>query len=330
MIFRLMPACGVRRPWTFGGGDDGNSQVRVSCPPGRIVRAIMALAVMASGPAWPAGTGEVNVVAELKVFLSQKEAELAQLVVERKTKLREADLLAKKVEGQKERKNPNWFERRVIARNLSKLRTEFSVIERVTVREQTVREEAFACAAAIVAELESSLERQLTRLHREQRVDADLKRRYKRVVPFKVHLYSFTKTGAAIERAMALEKERKFYQHKMNELTPHIPIPAELPKGVEWSKEMIEDQRSAYESNIARLQSEREQLVQEKRLRKNLADTLAKEIKAGSEMFQSRIDTQVVDYDRKIRMYQKRLNQIPALPRPAFVDDGPNRAKVKL
>ena len=133
MIFWRLLAGGARMPWVCG--DDRNSRVRVPCPPGRIKWAVMAVAVMASGPLWPAGMGEVNVVAELKFFLSQKEAELAQLVVEHKTKLREADFLAKKVEGQKERKNPNWFQRRAIARNLSKLRAQFVDIERVTVRE---------------------------------------------------------------------------------------------------------------------------------------------------------------------------------------------------
>jgi len=265
------------------------------------------------------GSGSEAVIADLKIFLSEKEKELVQLVVERKGKLKEAEPLAAKVEAQKENENLGWFEKRTVEKNLARLRTRFEDIERVSAREDEVREEAFACAAAIVAELESSLERQLARLHEARRAAtllSDSGRDGK------------TERRQQIERVMALEKSRKLFQRKMNTLMPNIQVPDELPRDVPWSKEMIEDQQRAYEANIARFQSERELKIQERRLRRSLADALRSEAAAGDSESGRRIDAEIREYDRKIEIYKDKLDRMPVAPGSRSSGGGASRGPV--
>ncbi len=264
---------------------------------------------MALRPCGAAETGGSHVAPELKIFLSQKEQELAQLVAGRTNNLKEADTLARQVEAQKEKPNRDWFEQRALEKNLATLRAQLEDIERVTARERAVREEAFAYAAAIVAELETSLKRQFIKIQQQQR-EASRQREADRVVPLRVLIYTFTKSGVAIERALVLDEERRVHQGKMNALQPHNPPFAELPKGVPWSKEMIEDQRRAYEEHIVRLKSEREQLLKEERLRESLADALPEMVGTDWMARKARINAQVVEYDRKIEIYQDKLDRM--------------------
>ncbi len=272
---------------------------------------------MAGSALWPTGTGaeaaqspanartgKDSIIAGLKAFLSRKEGELVQLVAVRKKKLKEADALAKQVEEQKERGDLGWFERRAVEKDLARLRTQFEDIERVTVKERAVREESFACAAAIVAELETSLERQLADIKR-QRMSASL---------FDSESRREIQSGRQqrIERVRALEKSRGIYQRRMNALMPRIQVPGELPTDVPWSKEMIEDQRRSYEASIARFQSERELLLQERRLRRSLADVLPEVPKNGRAASEKRIEKRIREYDRKIEIYKDKLDRMPS------------------
>ena len=222
-------------------------------------------------------------------YLKIKEAELAQLVVERKKVQREADALAPQVKAQKERTDLSWFERKSLERNMGRLRAQLESIEKTTAREREVRDQAFACAAAIVAELEDSLNAALGQLYEQQKNGGS--------------------TADQVEKVMALEKERKLIQRKADGLRPEIPIPAELPTGVPWSKEMLEDQRSAYEANIARLLDEREQLVREKELRKSLGSMLPGSKGSDAESM-TRLDVKIAEYDRKITMYREKKDRL--------------------
>jgi hypothetical protein len=228
-------------------------------------------------------------VRALREYLKLKEAELAQLVVERKKVQREAESLAPQVKAQKERTDLSWFERKSLERSMGRLRAQLESIEKTTARERDVRDQAFACAAAIVAELEDSLNAALGRLYEQQK--------------------SGGSTADQVEWVMDLEKERKLIQRKADGLRPEIPIPAELPTGVPWSKEMLEDQRSAYEANIARLLDEREQLVREKELRKSLGSVLPGSKGADAESM-TRLDARIAEYDRKIAMYREKKDRL--------------------
>lgn len=257
------------------------------------------------------GSDREAVIVDLKSFLSEKETELAGLVAERTKKLSEAENLAKKVEARKERDDLGWFERRAVEKDLARLRTQFEDIERLTVSERETREEAFACAAAIVAELETSLERQLARLH-EARAGA--------TVSSETGHEPQTARRQEIDRVMALERDRNLHQRKMNALMPSIQVPAELPRDVPWSKEMIEDQGRAYEANIARLQAERELLVQELNLRRRLAGVLPDSARGSRSASEERIEVQIREYDRKIEIYRDKLDRMPS------VSDGSRKA----
>jgi hypothetical protein len=224
------------------------------------------------------------------VFLANKEKELSQLVSERQAKNKEADDLSGRVEKQKERKDPGWFERRAIEKDLGRLRTLLESIEPLTARERDVRNEAFTCASAIVLVLEGALERLL----------ADLQDRQKRKL-----------VGEGdVERIRALEKERRLFQGKVNALMPEIPLPAELPKGVAMSQAMIEDQRRNYEASIARLVDGRAQAVQERRLEDIREDTLP-EASVDKAAKRARHDAKITEFGGKIRSYQEKLRRLP-------------------
>jgi len=230
-------------------------------------------------------------VRALREYLKIKEAELAQLVVERKKVQREAGTLASQVKTQKERQDLSWFERKSLERNMGRLRAQLELIEKTTTKEREVRDQAFACAAAIVAELEDSLNAALASLYERQKGGES--------------------TAGQVEQVMRLERERKLMQRKADGLRPEIPIPAELPTGVPWSKEMLDDQRSAYEANIARLLDEREQMVREKELRKSLDSMLPGSREADSESMK-RLDARIADYDRKIAKYREKKDKLPS------------------
>ena len=236
-------------------------------------------------------------VADLKAYLAQKENDLSQLTIEHRGRVADADALARQVKAQKGHPDAGYFEQRALEKNLARLRVLYEDLEKVSVREQEVREEAFAAAAAIVAELETFLEADLLGL----RDQTDPAARHRQA-----------------DRVFQLERDRREFQGRMNALTPEIPVPRDLPAGVTWTPEMVEDQRRSWEATIARLQAEREQLVQEQALRRNLAEALRDGGKAADGTVRmdaattARMEARVADLDRKIRLYREKFNRLAA------------------
>jgi len=226
-------------------------------------------------------------VTELKAYLAQKEAELARLTVQHRQQLKDADELGHTVAAQKERQDGSWFGQGSVERNMARLRAQLEEIEKVTARETEVREEAFAAASAIVVELEDFLDLAMHDLPAE---GADRKKR--------------------VERVLLLERDRRIYQGKMNALTPEIPLPAELPTSVNWTAEMVEDQRRVYEAAIARLQADREQLNQQQRLRSQLAESVSATMAEDSATVRARTADRIAEIDRKLRMYRLKLDRL--------------------
>jgi len=232
----------------------------------------------------------------LKAYLAQKEADLARLAAQHRQQLRDADELGRTVAAQKARQDGSWFGQGSVERNMARLRAQLEEIEKVTARETEIREEAFAAASAIVVELEDFLDLAMRDL------PADGADRRKRV-----------------ERVMALEHDRRTYQGKMNALMPEIPLPAELPASVNWTTEMIEDQRRVYEAAIARLQADREQFNQQQRLRIQLAESVSATVAGDSAAMRARSADRMAEIDRKLRVYRTKLDRLgqPSLTRSA-------------
>lgn len=247
----------------------------------------------AGWPVGPAGAAEPTreqKIVDLKAYLAQKETALTQLTAEHRTRLNDADALAGQVRARKARGDTGYFEQRALEKSLARLRVLYEDMEKVSGREQEVREEAFASAAAIVAELETLLETELVALR--DLTDPAARRKM-------------------ADRVLGLERDRRAYQNRMNALTPEIPVPRDLPAGVTWSPEMVEDQRRSWEATIARLQAEREQLVQERGLRRNLAEALPGSVRADASA-DARVDARIADLDRKIRMYREKFSRLSA------------------
>lgn len=254
---------------------------------GGIMCAGVATAAAAAAAAEPSREQKV---ADLKGYLARKETELSQLTAEHRTRLNDADALAGQVRAQKARGDAGFFEQRALEKNLGRLRVLYEEMEKVSGRVQDVREEAFAAAAAIVAELETSLEQDLVALR--DLTDPAARRK-------------------AADRLLALERDRRVFQGKMNGFTPDIPVPRDLPAGVAWTPEMVEDQRRSWEATIARLQAEREQVVQERGLRRNLAEALPGAVRSDAAA-EARLDARIADLDRKIRLYREKFNRLAA------------------
>jgi len=227
-------------------------------------------------------------VAELKFYLAGREHVLASVGAERKAMLKQADSLAGRVESQKEKEDRSWFEQRAVEKNMARLRTLLQEIQELSAREQDVLDEALAAAAALVAEIEDVLEKDLVELRRNGGGDGK---------------------GRKVEGVLALEKERKIYQAKLNSLMPSLELPLDLPPGVSWTKEMIEDQRRAYEASMARLQAEKQLLLQEKRLRGLIKDAVPGVAGAESEGA-GRIEARIADLDRKLTLCRDKLARI--------------------
>lgn len=264
----------------------------VAVPAGTSPGSVVAPAPARAGTAQGVGVNVVapareQKVAELKGYLAQKEAELARLTAQHRRQLKEADELGRLVATQKERQDGSWFGQGAVERNMARLRAQLEDIEKVTARETEVREEAFAASSAIVLELEEFLDRALRELPAE---GPDRARR--------------------VERVMALERDRKTYQSRMNALMPDLPLPAELPTTVSWTKEMVEDQRHVYEAAIARLQADREDLNQQQQLRIQLAASVSATVAVDSAAARARTAARIAEIDRKLKLYRTKLDRL--------------------
>lgn len=250
---------------------------------GRILRIALAAAAIAASAVADDGARDKR-IAELRVFLAKKEKELVRLTSLHSDKLRKADPLAKEVEKQKELKSRGWFEQRALEKNLAKLRPQLEEIERVAAERRAAREESFAAASAIVSEIESALEDGLNRLRDEENPD---------------------ERQRLIGSLVGLDRERKIFQGKANRLMPAIPLPADLPADVPWSDEMAEDICSAYAAAVARLETEREDLLKEQRLRRSLAENLP-DAPASAES-EPRLKVALAETERKLANFRDKL-----------------------
>lgn len=261
--------------------------------------AVLAAALLggpAGAAAAAAAAGPEQRLADLRSFLSRKEGELAQLTTLHDRQLKEADALAREVEAQKEKPDRNWFEQRAVEKNLARLRAELQEIERGAVRERAVKEEAFAAAAAVVSELESLLDADLGRLR--DRTDPGAREKL-------------------LERVQATEKERRAAQRKMNDLTPSIPLPADLPPNVPWTREMIEDQKRACEAVLARLGAERDSLRDEERLRDRFAEAVAGATTAEDSGRRQRVEARLAEVERDLARFKAKYDRLTEAPAPS-------------
>lgn len=251
-----------------------------------------AAAAAEPGPAKGPGRRAAE-IAGLKTFLDEKEKALAQLMADYKTKLGDADALARDLEAQKEKADRSWFEQRTLERSTARLRVMYDDIEHLAARKQEVRTDAWSCAAAIVADLEDELAADLARLNANLAPAA---------------------RDRLVEDVRALETDRRVYQRRMNELAPDLPAPAELPRGVTWTREMIEDQRRVYEATIARLQIERGDLVQQRELRRLLGSSLTLTGTDGADdgASRTRLDLKIAELDRRIAATREKLGRLAA------------------
>jgi hypothetical protein len=199
------------------------------------------------------------------------------------------------------------MEQRELEKLLARGRVQLEDIEQLHEKETETRDEAFAAAAAVVAEYETFMQEDLVRLR-------DL------AGPAPVPSVP-AQSGAPGERqrltdrVLVYERERRLYQGKMNSLTPANPMPIEIPSGATWTREMIEDQRRAWEAAIARLQAERNQLVQEQGLRRALAEALPGATVAGDGAnADAGLAARIAELDRRIKAYRDKLNRLAGSP----------------
>ena len=260
----------------------------------RIARMIAVLTIAASPAlAWAGVDAGERRIAELKTFLDGKERELSGFLAERVDKMREMEALAREVETRKRNKNPGWLEQRAIEKKMARLRTKAEEVKKLNDREREARDDALAAAAAVVSEVEGQLEMTLVEV-REASEGASRDR--------------------LVRQALELEKERKVYQGRLSALMPAMRVPPDLPVGAERTPEMIEDQRRSYEAAIARMQAERDILVQEKRLGRLLAETMP-EVAVGDERLNpSRLDSLIAVIDRSIVKCRNKLARLPVRP----------------
>lgn len=248
---------------------------------------ILRIAFVAFALAVPAAADEASRdkrISELQSFLGKKEKDLARLTSLHSEKLKKADPLVREVEQQKDLGRRGWFEQRALEKNLAKLRPQLEEIERIAAERRAVREEAFAAASAIVSEIESAMEEGLDRLKVENGPAA---------------------RGKLVESLKELERERRAFQGKASRLMPTLPLPADLPADAPWSDEMAEDICGAYEAAVARLETEREDLLKEQRLRRSLAENLPDT--AGSSEGESRLKVALAETEHKLRNFREKL-----------------------
>lgn len=266
---------------------------RVSSRHGTIIAAALTLG---AGRGWSAPAPEFAArerkVADLKVFLADREKELASLVGLHETKVRDAEALGRQVDGLKARAGRSLLENQRLEKLLARGRTQLEDIERSESRQREVREEAFAAASAIVLELEDFLQHDLAGLRDAQEPAA---------------------RQALLDRVIGLDRDRRAYQDRMNALAPAIPPPAEIPAGVTWTPEMLEDQRRSYEAAITRLEEERSRLSRELQTRESLSAAVAKP--GTRDAASVRLKAEIADRERKIKSYREknaRLGRVPA------------------
>jgi len=264
-----------------------------------------ALAAPAAGPAGLSRDQKLRRVEELKTFLAGRERELARLVAAHRDKTKEAETLGRQVDALKAKPNRSWMEQRDLEKLLASGRVRLEEIERLAEKQAETRDEAFAAAAALVAEYESFMEEDLVHL---------------RDLAGPVSSTSLSGAASAERRQLTdsvllCDRERRTYQGKMNALTPAIPIPIEIPRGATWTKEMIEDQRRAWEAAIARMQADRNQLVQEQGLRHALAEALpGSTVMGDSAAADSRLAARIAELDGKIALYRGKLARLTGAP----------------
>lgn len=230
-------------------------------------------------------------VADLKVFLADREKELASLVALHETKVRETEALGRQVDGLKARAGRSLLENQRLEKLLARGRTQLEEIERSESRQHEVREEAFAAASAIVLELEDFLQFDLGRL---------------RDVP------EPAARQALVDRVIALDRDRRAYQDRMNALAPAIPPPADIPAGVTWTPEMLEDQRRSYEAAITRLEEERSRLARELGIRESLSAAVAKS--GARDRTSLRLKASIGEIERRIRQYREKHARLAGSP----------------
>ncbi|MEK7475034.1 MAG: hypothetical protein AAB152_05305 [Candidatus Coatesbacteria bacterium] len=255
----------------------------------------------AAGPVELTRDQKLRRVEELRTFLTGRERELARLVAAHREKTKEAETLGRQVDALKAKPNRSWMEQRDLEKLLAGGRVRLEEIERLAEQETGTRDEAFAAAAALVAEYESFMQEDLVRLR-------DLAGP---VSATPLSASASAERRALTDRVLVYERERRIFQGKMNALTPANPMPIEIPRSAKWTKEMIEDQRRAWEAAIARLQADRNQLVQEQGLRRALAEALpGATVTADSAAADSRLAARVEDLDRKIALYRDKLARL--------------------
>jgi hypothetical protein len=260
-----------------------------------------AVAAPSAGPAELTRDQKLRRVGELKTFLAGRERELARLVASHRDKTKEAETLGRQVDALKAKPNRSWMEQRDLEKLLASGRVRLEEIERLAEQEAGTRDEAFAAAAALVAEYESFMQEDLVCLR-------DLAGP---VSSTPLSASASAQRRALTDRVLVYERERRLYQGKMNALTPANPMPIEIPSSAKWTKEMIEDQRRAWEAAIARLQADRNQLVQEQGLRRALAEALpGATVTRDSAAADSRLAARVEDLDRKIALYRDKLARL--------------------
>jgi len=258
-----------------------------------IAKMTLLLAITAhSVPAWAESTGGKRIT-ELKVFLEKKERELKLLSTERVAKMQAMESLARDLEARKAEKNPGWLAQWSIGKKMARMRAQAGEMKALNDRERDARDDALAAAAALVAEVEGQLEVTLVEL-RDAGEGASRK--------------------ALINRALEMQRERKMYQGRLGALMPAMRVPPDLPVGAEQTPEMIEDQRRSYDAAIARMQAEKDILVQEKRLGRLLAETMPEMADGDGRMDPARLDVRMALIDRSIAKCRNKLARLQVRP----------------
>ena len=221
-------------------------------------------------------------IAELKALFARKERELTSLRSERIRKLAESEPLSKRVQAQKEQGSRGVLGEMTAGKDMARLRAMLQEVGRLNTAEEQARTDAWACSGAIVEELEALLDEVLAK------GDAGGRQGLR-------------------ERVRSLEKERRYYQGRMNALTPELRVPQEVPRTAAWTDEMREDQKHAAEAGIARLQDEKAQYVQEKRLREQLMKAVPEAAGEKDREALRKIGARIAELDREIEGYRRKL-----------------------
>jgi len=221
-------------------------------------------------------------IAELKALFARKERELKSLRSERIRKLAESEPLSRRVQARKEQGNRGMLDQMTAEKDMGRLRAMLQEVARLNSAEEQARTDAWACSGAIVEEIEALLDEVLAKGDAAGRQGLS-------------------------ERVRALEKERRYYQGRMNALTPELRVAGEVPRSVAWTDEMREDQKHAAEAGIARLQDEKGQYLQEKRLREQLMKAVPEAAGEKDREALRKIGARIAELDREIEGYRRKL-----------------------